>query len=293
MDTRKMMTTFMLCLLFSCCTKSETSLPQSLDLGMMHEGATKPERFYIAIGVDSPPYQLQSCLEAPEYFGLSFSGWLGGNNMNTTAYYSEIIRAVSLLTWPAKTSISFALKIEEDLQSAKMIPSSTLASDADYLIRIEEVSLVQKVGLIKPEREYTFFRVGSMPRVAEIDFRSAKTNSTELELFGVMLSEPVDVAKFVSALSVTDLTNDTVLPLTLLTANSSAWNIGFNPPKGTLVSTKLRFTIGTDVGDPSGLLLDGKYTGKSGSGGLTVDLTPSDYIIKTDFGGSWVPDLAF
>ena len=58
------------------------------------------------------------------------------------------------------------------------------------------------------------------------------------------------------------------------------------------MTSKLAITVGTDIGAPTGVKLDGTYSGVAGSAPLSVELVPADYG-EGKSAKHWEPTLPF
>jgi len=100
----------------------------------------------------------------------------------------------------------------------------------------------------------------------------------------LVFSESVSPSKVSAAVAITKLSDNTQVTWSLLNTGGSALTIGLKAVAGIPATDKLRIAVGSDVGAPSAVMLDGAYDGKPGSGPFVVELVPAD--------GKWEPQLA-
>lgn len=129
-----------------------------------------------------------------------------------------------------------------------------------------------------PPLTHHFFHVGSLPRVREVSFLADKGGLLKVLL---VFSEYVDLTKIGNSLKLTDVTTSTVLSPTLTSTGTKVVAVAFTVPASKGLNGRYSLVVGKDVGADSGLELDGKYTGKPGSGDFVLDVEPAALATKT------------
>jgi len=194
---------------------------------------------------------------------------------------AAITSAFSLVSLPGKKPVAGKLTLNYKARRASFVPTSKFTLNTTYLIRLK------KGHLVAPLREYSLFRVGSLPQVRGISTRAKQATPSEMDYIGIDFSEPVDRAKAIAAISIRSAKTNVALKLKPAASTGVHTGILFYAPAGTRMADALNITVGIDVGAPTGVKLDGKYTGKPGSGSFKVQIVPAKNA------AGWEPALSF
>jgi len=281
----------------SCSNPTETTADSGAvaDKGAPHDSGTQrdakggwPDMYpipYVGVSVITP-YHLMTALPVDfKSADRPISVGLYPYKVDPATAKTQLQSAFTVMTRETKQPVQGVWTF--DWQGNRFVPS-TLTKDTEYLIEIK------KQGYLLPSREYTAFRVGSLPRVVAVSFQESATSANDVDLLVLTFSERLDVTKVGAALTLkTTGASAKFLATTVTTPTSMSptWQIGFQLPAGVSISTKLSITLGTDVGSPTGVALDGKYTGVAGSGPFALELVPQDYLGSKN--GKWEPNLSF
>lgn len=247
------------------------------DAGSVDKGITR----HLALQVT--PSHLTSGWTSDQKVSLN---WVNVGVSDIKSAEGDIRTAFSVVTFPGKSPISGKLELNAAARKGVFVPASGLIKDADYLVQ------VRRLGYVVPDREHTQFRVGSLPRVRRINVVPKATAPGDLDYLNLVFSEEVDRASVLAVLTVRTAKSGASLSISPIYATGASTSVAFRLPASTQMNVKLALRLGMDVGAKSGVKLDGKYTGKAGSGDFTVELTPSDHspaLGKT----AWEPAIKY
>jgi hypothetical protein len=238
------------------CTRSENS---AVDAKAVADSPAQPDMDKTPrISVRScGPTHLQS--QFPKEYNIEVCSTI--SNVDDATADAQVKSAFSLMTRVGKTPVAGTWTFEKSghaTRLGKFKPSSALADNTDYLVRL------QKLGFLEPEREYTLFHVGPLPRVQKINFYYLKGQPvTAIDEIGVHFSEQVDTAKVAANMLAKVAGSTTALQPTLVSPDPLNNVVAVRLPSALALTTKLSITIPTDVGAPTGVKLDGNYSGAS------------------------------
>jgi hypothetical protein len=172
-------------------------------------------------------------------------------------------------------------KIEEDFTNSasaglKIVPSSALIDGHEYEMAID----VAGAGFAITTSIRSRFHVGSLPRVSSVGFKMKETRVVGLTVY---FSENVSPDAVASATRVQS--NATIISMKKLGSALIANSVSFAFDIPSVADDMHTISVNQDVGAQSGALLDGKYSGKTGSGDFTTAIIPNQLQ------GRWIPEV--
>ncbi len=148
-------------------------------------------------------------------------------------------------------------------------PTASFRANTEYLISIDPL-------LVKSERVSQRFRVGSLPRVAEVSFAGDPPDTLQ-----VRFSERVDTKVFAGLLELT--TGGKAVPLSLLNPRV----LDVIALKSTTALAPAVHTLTIKAGS-KGPAFDSDYSGSAGSGAFTLTINPIDHKPSKE----WKPNVS-
>ncbi len=188
--------------------------------------------------------------------------------------------ALSLRQVGAKKPLAIPLKWKLDSAGylVTVLPTVALSDVADYVLEIEDPA-------VDVARSKTVFRFGHLLRIRYVQFGSTKKGGA-IDMVGIEFSENVQPKKVAAGLSAR-VAGGQALGLSLFsTGDSVRTSVYFNLGQSIAANESVELRLKSDLGAAAGAL-DGKMTGKAGSGEFVLTIQPSKYGANQ----RWVPPV--